>query len=167
MTMKKMNWKLMLAGVFIGCAFGLIALRFAGATPNSGFPSFSSTFIAGPVTLDALEIKSETDSYEIELKTKGSSQARVAQIHIEPGGHTGWHSHPGPVFVMITAGAMTLEQADGSIAVYPAGTGFVEEPGHVNIGRNEADVDLELVAFFLTPLGAPPGTSEPDPNGGD
>ena len=156
--MSKLNCKRMLAGVFVGCA--LIALRAAWATP--ALETFT-TFIAGPVTLDALDIQSETDSYEIELKTNGASQARVAEIRIAPGGHTGWHSHPGPVFVMITAGTMTLEQADGSIAVYPAGTGFVEEPGHVNIGRNEADVDLELVAFFLTPLGAAPRTDEPAP----
>jgi quercetin dioxygenase-like cupin family protein len=168
MIMSKMKVKLLLAGVVVGCAFGLIALRFAWATPpsgpnSSGEPTFSSSFIAGPVTLDALDIQSETDSYEIEIKTNGASQARVAEIRIAPGGHTGWHSHPGPVFVMITAGALTLEQADGSIAVYPAGTGFVEEPGHVNIARNEEDVDLELVAFFLTPFGAAPRTDEPAP----
>ena len=113
--------------------------------------------------LDELDIKGKTDTYEIKLKTKGLSEARVVEFRIAPGGHTGWHSHPGPVFVMITEGTMTLEQADGSTAVYPAGTGFVEEPGHVNIGRNEGNSDLELVAFILSPLGAPIRTDEPAP----
>ena len=35
MTMSKMKWKLMLAGVFVACAFGGIVLRFAWATPPS------------------------------------------------------------------------------------------------------------------------------------
>ena len=159
--MTKMKLKLMTTGVFVGCALGLIALRAAWATP--AVETFT-TFIAGPVTLDEIKIGGDTGG--VKINTKGLWQSRVAKIRIAPGGHTGWHSHPGPVFVMITAGTMTLEQADGSIAVYPAGTGFVEEPGHVNIGRNEADVDLELVAFFLTPLGAGPRTDEPAPTGG-
>jgi quercetin dioxygenase-like cupin family protein len=160
MTMSKMKWKVMSAGVFVGCALGLIALRVAWATPAEGF---FATFIAGPVTLGEMDIKGETDTHEIEIKTKGLWQSRVAEIRIAPGGHTGWHSHPGAVFVMITAGTMTLEQADGSTAVYPAGTGFAEPPDHVHIARNEGTDDLELVAFFLTRAGAPPRTDEPAP----
>jgi quercetin dioxygenase-like cupin family protein len=164
MTMSKMNWKLMLAGIVIACAFGGIAIGVAWATPAAGF---FTTFIAGPVTLGEMDIKGETDTHEIEIKSKGQWQSRVAEIRIAPGGHAGWHSHPGPVFVMITAGTLTVEQANGSTAVYPAGTGFVELPGHVHIGRNEADdVDVELVAFFLTPRGAAPRTDEPAPAGG-
>ncbi len=159
--MSKMKLKLLSAGVFVGCALGLIAMKVAWATPAA---ETFTTFIAGPVTLDEIKIGGDTGG--VKIKTQGLWQSRVAKIRIAPGGHTGWHSHPGPVFVMITAGTMTLEQADGSIAVYPAGTGFVEEPGHVNIVRKEEDVDLELVAFFLTPLGAPPRTDAPAPTGG-
>src|SRR5687768_6519248 len=115
--MTKMKLKLMCAGVFVGCALGLIALRVAWATPAK---DFFATFIAGPVALGPIDIKGETDTHEIEIKTTGVWETRVAEIRIAPGGHTGWHSHPGPVFVMITAGTMTLEQADGSTAVYPA-----------------------------------------------
>jgi quercetin dioxygenase-like cupin family protein len=144
MTMSKLKLKLMSALVFVGCALGPIALRVAWATPGDGI---SSSLLAGPVTVNKIK------PYEF----------RVMEFHIVPGGHTGWHSHPGPVVVMITAGTMTLEQADGSTAVYRTGRGFVETPGQVNIGRNEGNSDLKLVAFILTPLGAPVRIDEPQP----
>jgi quercetin dioxygenase-like cupin family protein len=164
MTMSKMKMKLMFAGVAVGCAFGLIALRFASATPSSGPPTFSNSFIAGPVVLDAMDIKSETSPYDLKLKTKGLSQARIGLIRIQPGGFSGWHSHPGPDFAMVTQGTLTrYEAGDPQPQVFPAGTGFVEEPGSVHIARNEGITDVEIHAFFLTPFGAAPTTSEPEP----
>ena len=153
--------KWMVSGVLVACAFGAVALRIAWATNGSGV---GSTLVAGPVLLEEMDVKGETDTEEVELKTKGMWTARVVHFHIAPGGHTGWHSHPGPVFVMITAGTMTLEQSDGSSAVYPAGTGFVEDPDRAHIARNEsATEDLELDAFILIPLGAPVRNDEPAP----
>ncbi len=153
--------KLIMSGVLVACAFGAVALRFAWATPGSGA---SSTPVAGPVLLEEMDVKGETDTEEVELKTKGMWTARVVHFDIAPLGHTGWHSHPGPVFVMVTAGTLTLEQSDGSSAEYPAGTGFVEEPNRVHIARNEsATEDLELDAFILIPLGAPVRVDEPAP----
>ena len=162
--MSKMKVKLMFAGIAVGCAFGFIASRFASATPSSGPPTFSSSFVAGPVVLDAMDIKSESATYELELKTKGLSQARVGVIRIQPGGFSGWHSHPGPVFVMVTQGTLTIYEAgDPQPHVFPAGTGFVEEPGRVSTATNEGITDVEIHAFFLTPFGAAPTTSEPEP----
>ena len=156
--MSKMKWKVVLAGVFVACAFGAIAIGVTWATPSSGFPSFSSTLIAGPVVLDSMDLKIETDSYELEIKTNGLSDARVVEIRILPGGHAGWHTHPGPVFVMVTAGTLTLYHADDPTTGvdYYAGSGFVDQGGgHVHDARNEGDIDVELVAFFLTPIGTP------------
>ena len=159
--MRKWNWKLKLAGILVACALGLVAWKFAWATPGK---DVTVTTLAGPVILDELDIKAETDSYEAEIKTKGWSDARVVRHHIAPGGHTGWHSHPGPVFVMVTAGTLTkYEGDDPEPTVYPAGTGFVEEPGEVHIGRNKGDVDLEMVSFLLIPLGEPTRIDQPDP----
>lgn len=164
--MSKMKWKVALAGVFVACAFGAIAIGVAWATPSSGFPSFSSTLIAGPVVLDSMDLKIETDTYELEIKTKGLSDAQVVEIRILPGGHSGWHTHPGPVFVMVTAGTVTLYDADDPTTGvdYPAGTGFVDPGGgHVHIAKNEGNTDVKLVAFFLTPAGTPIRIDAPEP----
>lgn len=159
--MCKRNWKLLAAGVLVAGALGGFALRSAWATPPAGI---ESALVAGPVVLDAINIGSDGDEAKIRIKIKkGEAECRVVQFRIAPGGHTGWHSHPGPVFVMITKGTMTTYDADGSTAVYPAGTGFAEGAGDVHIGVNAGDIDLELTAFFLIPKGAAPRIDEPAP----
>ncbi|HEY3394949.1 MAG TPA: cupin domain-containing protein [Lacipirellulaceae bacterium] len=154
--MSKIKWKQMLAGVFVASAFGAIALRFAWATPPSAPGTITTTVISGPVVLGATDIKIENDTYELELKTKGLSDARVVHFKVAPGGYFGWHTHPGPVFVMVTAGTLTYYDSDAPTTGvdYYAGSGFVDQGGgHVHDARNEGDIDVELVAFFLTPAG--------------
>lgn len=158
--MSKMNLKLMLTGVLVASGFGGIVLSVAWATDGAGA---ASTLVAGPVLLDELDVKGESETEEVEIKTTGLWTCRVVHFHIAPGGHTGWHSHPGPVFVMIESGTMTLEQSDGSAAVYPPGTGFVEDPDRVHIARNEGDDLLVFDAFILIPAGAPVRIDQPDP----
>ena len=81
---------------------------------------------------------------------------------IAPGGHTGWHSHPGPVFVMVTAGTLTKYEADDpdlTPQVYPKGTGFVEYPGVVHIGTPEIEFGVgirEAADVLIGRLGASP-----------
>ena len=160
--MRKMKMKLMLAGVLVAGAFGGIGIGVAWATPGAGV---TTALLSGPVALDELDIKLESDTHELKLKTKGEWECRNVHFRIVPGGHTGWHSHPGPVFVMITAGKMTISHADDptTAVVYPAGTGFVDV-GHAHIAGNaEAEGDLQFVAFFLTPKGAAIRIDQPAP----
>ena len=161
--MSKTGLKLMFTGAFVASAFGVIALSVAWGTPPKGL---SQTLLAGPVTLDEMQVVHQTPAHGVMIKTRGLSDAYVALTRIVPGGDTGWHSHPGPVFVLITAGTATAYEADDPTqtpAVYPAGTGFLSEPGTVQIVRNEGDTDLQLVAFFLLPQGAPRRIDEPAP----
>jgi quercetin dioxygenase-like cupin family protein len=163
--MSKKTLKLMMAAAFVAGAFGAIALSIAWATAPKGL---TTTLLAGPVTLADIDIESETSGWSAEIQTQGNSDTYVAQIHIAPGGDTGWHSHPGPVFVLITAGTASLYFADDPTftpEVYTAGTGFVEAGGDVHILRNEGDTDLIVVAFFLVPQGSPRRIDEPAPPG--
>jgi len=161
--MSKKTLKLMLVGVCVASASGIIALRAARATPDEGV---TRTLIAGPVVLDEIDIHSESLTYGVKIKTKGLSDAFVQHNKIAPGGHSGWHSHPGPVFVLVTAGTATRYDAsdpDLTPQVYPAGTGFVEDPGVAHIVGNAGTTDLELVAIFLVPKGEPRRNDEPAP----
>ena len=160
--MSKLKSKLVLAGVLVGCAFGGIGIGVAWATPGAGV---TSTLIAGPVALDEINIVSQNPTHGVMIKTRGEWETRVVGYTIAPGGHTGWHSHPGPVFVMITAGKMTISHADDptTAVVYPAGTGFVEDGSDTHIAGNAGTSDLKFVAFFLIPKGAAPRIDEPAP----
>ena len=90
---------------------------------------------------------------------------------IEPGGHTGWHSHPGPALVTIQEGTFTLYDGDDRKRrphQYGPGQAFVDEGGgHVHIGRNEGTVTVKLLVTFIVPVGAAPRIDVPDPGNCD
>ena len=157
--MSKRNLKLMSAGLLVAFTSGFIGWTVAWATPGSGV---TASTIAGPIELDEIEIQGDSDTHEVEIKTKGEWVSRVVRYNVAPGGFFGWHSHPGPVFVHITAGTMTFEHDDGESVLYPTGTGFVDF-GDVHNARNNGTENLEIIAFFLTPAGAPIRIDEPQP----
>ena len=161
--MCKMKWKLLLAGAFVACAFGGIGIGIAWATPGK---NITSTSLVGPVILDEINTKAETDDWELELRTKGFSDVYMTHIRVTPGGYSGWHSHPGPSIIAVKAGTATFyDDCDGAETPhrYPAGTGFVEDAGCVHILVNEGTVDLEVVVMQIVPVGAPRRIDEADP----
>lgn len=163
MTVNKKKLKLMLAGLLGACAFGGMALRLAWATPGVGI---STTILAGPSELlGHFKVKSESDLNEVEFKFKGASDVYVVHNRIVPGGHTGWHSHPGPSIVSVVSGEATEYRSDDpDPVVHAAGTSFVDEGGdHAHIIVNEGDTDLVLVAFQILPFGAPRRIDKPAP----
>ena len=93
------------------------------------------------------------------VKALDPSNAMVQKIVIQPGGHTGWHTHPGPVVVVVAAGELTYIPADDPTCTgttYPAGTSFLDPGhGHVHIAYNFGETNLELYAlYFEVPGGA-------------
>lgn len=97
---------------------------------------------------------------KVKINEHGPSDLVFQRVTIEPGGHTGWHTHPGPALAAVKAGTVTLYQADDRECrprVVSAGEGFVD-PGHgnVHIARNEGDVPVELyVAYTGVPAESP------------
>lgn len=77
------------------------------------------------------------------------------QLTIPPGGHTGWHTHPGPTFVAVAQGEGTLYHGmSGCPAMkYGAGAGFMQPPTEVHNMRNEGSTPLVLWAFYALPPG--------------
>jgi quercetin dioxygenase-like cupin family protein len=73
----------------------------------------------------------------------------------EPGGTTGWHTHPGHSLIIVTAGTVTTYEGDDPRCkphVYTTGMGFVDEGGdHVHVIRNEDSVEARTVAVQLVP----------------
>ena len=111
------------------------------------------------------------DQTDIKFKIKGQGQEVInvnnagdtvmQKIVILPGGHTGWHSHPGPVVVLVGSGQMSFYDGDDpscTARTYAAGKAFVDSgQGHVHIARNEGSVPLELyVTYFDVTPGVPP-----------
>lgn len=93
------------------------------------------------------------------LMTCGSTPCDTAyqQLTIQPGGHTGWHTHPGPTFVAIAQGEGTLYHGISGCPShkYGVGAGFMQPATEVHNMRNEGTTPLVLWAFYALP----PGTS--------
>jgi quercetin dioxygenase-like cupin family protein len=157
--------KRMLAAVLIASSCGLIAWRVAWATTGQGITTTIITDPLHPAVLDEVHLNSESPINDVKIKTKGFSDIWVVKNTIVPGGHTGWHSHPGPSIISVVSGRATEYRTDDPIGVvHAAGTAFVDEGGeHAHIIVNEGDTDLVLVAFQVLPLGAPRRIDVPDP----
>jgi quercetin dioxygenase-like cupin family protein len=162
MIMTRKTLKLTLAGTLVACGLGGFAAGLAWATPGAGI---TSTTLVGPVMFDEIRTKAETDDWAVKLKTEGISDVYVTHIKIVPGGHGGWHSHPGPSIISVKAGTATFydECTDFVPQVYPAGTGFVEDAGCVHLLTNQGNVDLEVIVVQIVPRGAPRRIDEADP----
>ena len=82
------------------------------------------------------------------------------QVTIDPGGHTGWHTHPGATFVAVTAGEGTLYHAGAagsgcSGQKYPTGSGFFQSFKDVHTLWNEGSAPLVVHALYVLPPGTP------------
>jgi quercetin dioxygenase-like cupin family protein len=119
------------------------------ASPGSGF-SAPWTYRA---TIDAHHF----DSSDYKLYQKDSQDVVMRQIVYAAGGSSGWHSHPGPTYVVVESGTIRLyEAADPTCTprTFGPGQGFVELPGDVHITRNEtSQMAVALVTFMDVPVG--------------
>ena len=100
-------------------------------------------------------------------KTKGKSDVYVQSNVWQPGGSTGWHTHPGHSLIIVTAGEVTAYEGDDSKCrptVYSVGMGFVDPGGgHVHNLRNEGAVEARTVAVQLIPADATRRIDAADP----
>jgi quercetin dioxygenase-like cupin family protein len=132
-------------------------------------PSFTTAvgFVGTPVgrgNAGTFHIQSKAAGYDVELKSHDNTDIAVVNIAVTPGGHSGWHYHPGPVLVVVKTGAITFYHgADCTGTRHPAGTVFIEEGGEVGIARNEEPGETTVVATFFVPAGGPTRIDAPAP----
>ena len=79
----------------------------------------------------------------------------IKHFGIPPGFVGGRHFHPGPVYVYVLEGELTVE-TEGGTETYKAGQLYLEPLNNVMQGRNlSASDDLELVVFQVGDAGKP------------
>jgi hypothetical protein len=86
------------------------------------------------------------------------AEVTVQHIRLAANQPIPWHTHPGPVYVLIERGAFTYERAQGSKCLrttYEANTGFVD-PGFGNVHQAFAGpAGAEIYAVYVLPPGSP------------
>ncbi|MEP6569532.1 MAG: cupin domain-containing protein [Acidobacteriota bacterium] len=147
--------------VFVTIGAAAVATAVVGAalvTPGSGVVSAPVVARASFADSTDLKFKVTTGQGQQVILAPDARETVMQQIIIAPGGHTGWHSHPGPVVVLVKSGALTFYAGDDPTCTgrtYAAGQAFVDSgQGHVHIARNEGGENLELWATYFD---VPPG----------
>ena len=102
-------------------------------------------------------VAAPNDACEAQFTAKATSPIDVVvrRHDYAVGSTTGWHSHPGPVFITVTQGQLTYyEYDDPSCAphVVSAGQGFVDT-GRGHIVRNESGQPAQDVSVIIAPVG--------------
>ena len=76
----------------------------------------------------------------------------VAKATVPAGASFGWHSHRSAVAVVVQTGTLTLyDSADAQCTPQRigAGRGFVEQPDHVHLARNETRHTVTVLVTYL------------------
>jgi hypothetical protein len=124
------------------------------ASPGSGI---TGTLLARG-TYPAYDLKTDPKSpIDFKAKTGDQTDVVVQQHDYAPGATTGWHSHPGPVFITVTAGQLTFYERDDPTCtphVVSAGHGYVDT-GMGHIGFNNTNTSAQDVTVAIAPVGAP------------
>jgi hypothetical protein len=144
------------------------------ATPSSGYVGttlaagrFGEIDVFNQLVLHSQLTPGDKNVWLSMQKTKGLSDVYVQNNVWQPGGTTGWHTHPGHSLIVVTAGTVTsYESGDPTCkpTVYSVGMGFVDRGGdHAHLLRNEDIVPASTIAVQLIPAGAPRRIDAPDP----
>lgn len=155
--------------VLCGAVIMGVALFHAGKVSATTASGFVGTTVAKG-TLAAFDVsnrivlpsttgeKEDAKVWVSKQKTNKPSDLYVQSNVWQPGGTTGWHSHPGHSLIIVTAGTITDYESDDptcSPKVYSAGMSFVDEGGsHAHVIRNETTDVAQSIAVQLIPAGA-------------
>ena len=121
-----------------------------------------------PLKLVQIPLARGTNISDGTIPLQFGTDVAMAQITVEPGGSSGWHSHPGGAIIVVKAGTLTVYGAAGGrcqTTTYSAGQAFIERPGEVDQVINTGTIPFVLfVTFPRLPQGDSARTDEPDPN---
>ena len=158
--------------IFCGTIVALaISAGMAMATPNF---KFTGTMLQRSMINERIDIKTGGELKDV----------LVQQTVMEPGGYSGWHSHPGPVIVAVKSGMIgyysphrrrhssphdrdesNRATPSCSVEYFQAGSAYFVEANEVHFIQNEGSVSYEDFATFVLPVGVPARTDEPSPGG--
>jgi hypothetical protein len=146
-----MNRVFSLLLVVVGLAAALMTLASppVGVTPT----------LIGRGTYGAFKVESDKHANPINFKASAKDPVDiVVRTHdYAAASSTGWHTHPGPVFITVLQGQVTFYEYDDpncTPTVVSAGEGYVDT-GHGHIGLNQSGQPAKDVTVIIAPVGLP------------
>ena len=106
--------------------------------------------------------KEQEDEWTAKFITSGPSNFIVQDVSYNPGGHTGWHSHPGILLITVTEGSIEWYNANCEKHVYNAGDSLTENTS-LHFFRNVGSVNARVMVTYVLAKGQPRRIDEPAP----
>ena len=166
---------LALVTILAGCTKDADSVAPRVADPATTGPSFTpgsgstSTLLGRAAFSDpyghAFNVERMTGDWNFEVKAPAFDIA-VQTIDFAPGAQSGWHSHPGPVFIQVVSGTIAFYESDDptcTAVVRTAGQGYLDVGDHAHIARNETHEPAQNVVTYFVPPGAALRIDEPRP----
>jgi len=100
--------------------------------------------------------------WQLQLQAQKATDYHVLRLILSPGGHSGWHSHPGLLIGVATSGQVDFYNANCEKRTILANQVYTEDDA-VHAIFNSGNVDAELYITFLVKGGAPRRRDEPAP----
>ena len=142
------SWLVTLLVLF--SSFAVVGTVLATHTPAI---TNSTTSVARGTLSD--EVKYNQD--RIKVQNKGPVQVATAEVSFPAHASAGWHSHPGPVFVVIREGTLSVWDENCAKRTYTIGDSFFESgPDHPLLVKNETSSLARVYATFISPVGTGP-----------
>lgn len=133
----------------------LLALVFVIGLAGTALATLKLDFAPTELSRGTLAESVHYNTGEVKFQTKGPVTFVTQTITILPGGHSGWHSHPGVVLVTVKAGSLRRYDADCAATPYATGSSFTESGDEPGIVRNEStSVTAVVYATFVVPAGS-------------
>ena len=107
-----------------------VLLGLAGVTLTSG-----AVHATPPSQLTQVLLTRGTNVSNGTIPLHVGTDVAMATITVQPGGSSGWHSHPGGAIIVVKEGTLTVYESIGKhceVETYSAGQAFIERPGEVD-----------------------------------
>jgi hypothetical protein len=148
-------------------AMMLLGLAAFVAITKAEPPSGVTPTLLARGTYDAFKVRSDQQGpIDFKAEAKSPIDIIVRQHDYAVGSTTGWHSHPGPVFITVTQGTLTYYEYDDPTCtphVVTVGQGFVDT-GSGHVVRNESGQPAQDISVITAPVGGTFRTNLVAPN---
>jgi len=103
-----------------------------------------------------------SDGKKVRYLRTDDAEVTVLVFDVPPGGSTGWHSHPVPVYAYMLEGELAVEMEDGKTNLFRKGDAIVEMVDRAHNGYNPGQETAKLVVFYTGAAGVPNVIKEPE-----
>ena len=130
-------------------------------------PSGVTPTILARGTFDSFNVRSDPHGTIADFRAHSTDPIDVVvrQHDYAPHSTTGWHVHPGPVFITVTKGSLTFYELDDPCTphVVTVGQGFVDS-GNGHVVLNTSDQPAQDISVITAPVGGVFRTNIDPPN---